>query len=66
MLPPTARFFAPRLIVPAPSIEPAVMPAFVSKDRSMKPAAPLMKRAVPPVLVMVALPPSITMPAPLN
>ena len=42
--------FAPRKIEPAPSIEPAVMPALVRPDRSMVPAAPLMKRAVPPVL----------------
>src|SRR5215470_12981782 len=45
LLPPTARLFEPRLIVPAPSIEPAVMPALVSSDRSMLPAAPLMRRA---------------------
>src|SRR5262249_25268474 len=66
LLPPTARFFEPRKIEPAPSIEPAVMPALVSGDRSMVPVAPLMRRAVPavlelkksirPLLVMVALP----------
>src|SRR5262249_39330040 len=66
LLPPTESFFEPRKIEPAPSIEPAVMPAVVRSDRSMVPAAPLMRRAVPPVLepsnskrpllVMVALP----------
>src|SRR5262249_59333420 len=66
LLPPTARLFDPRRIVPAPSIEPAVMPPLESNDRSMLPVAPLMRRAVPPVLlpvknrprllVMVALP----------
>ncbi len=38
--------------MPAPSIEPAVMPAACESLRSILPAAPLMKRAVPPVLVL--------------
>src|ERR1700719_3215270 len=65
LLPPTARLFAPRKMLPAPPIEPAVMED-ERFDKSMLPAAPLMKRAVPPVLwsrnwvrallMMVALP----------
>src|SRR5579864_8312639 len=64
-LPPTVRVFAPRKIVPAPSIEPAVVPPVESAEMSKKPVVLKMKRAVPPLalsnikiwplLVMVAL-----------
>ena len=37
-------------MMPPPSIEPAVVPAVDSTDRSMIPAVPLIRRAVPPVL----------------
>jgi hypothetical protein len=45
-LPPTVRFFEPREIGPPPAIDPIVMPALVSPDRSM----------VAPRFVMAALP----------
>ena len=64
---PTARFLEPSAMVPLPSIEPAVVPTAIRNDRSMIPAVPLIRRAVPPpvllpaksnlsLLVMVALP----------
>jgi hypothetical protein len=49
LLPPTARFKELNAIVPAPSIDPIVMPAFERKDISTVPAAAFMRRAVPPV-----------------
>jgi hypothetical protein len=51
LLLPTVSVFAPRKYLPAPSIEPAVMPAEVSADISKLPPALVMKRALPPVLV---------------
>ena len=69
LLSPTVSALPPRKTVPAPSIEPAVMPPVVSPDISSVAVTPLrMKRAVPPealsvnctslsvFVVMVALP----------
>ena len=46
LLPPMVRVFEPRVIGPPPAIDPIVMPALVSPDRSM----------VAPKFVMAALP----------
>ena len=68
LLLPTVSWFEPRENVPAPSIEPAVIPLLDREVMSNAPPAVVMKRALPPValsttavrpplvVIMVALP----------
>jgi len=59
-LPPTARFFELRKTLPAPSIEPAVVPPVVSPEMSSWPVPFKMNRAVPPLaLSAIKLPPPL-------
>ena len=50
LLPPTVSDFEPRKKVPAPSIEPAVIPAVVKPDMSTTPPALMVTGAWPAVL----------------
>ena len=63
-LPPTVSCFAPSWYDPAPSIEPAVIPAEMSCEMLNTPFALVMKRALPPVLLplnSVVVPASVVM-----
>src|SRR5262245_32573306 len=69
LLPPTVRFFAPSKIVPAPSIEPAVVPAVASSEmsstppfkmnRAVPPLADCRKKVFAPALVVMVAPPAV-------
>ncbi|MGY4595131.1 hypothetical protein ACVWXL_002877 [Bradyrhizobium sp. GM22.5] len=51
LLPPTVIVFVPKLNVPVPLIEPAVVPADVRVEKSTTPPAKVLRVALPPLLV---------------